>query len=83
MQQSLRLYVPEGCSLHIDCRIHVVYIFLVQFLPEQLNGFAEPLEVNNFPFTQEFDHVIHIRVIRNPQDIIIGCACLLLWERIP
>ena len=36
--------------------------------------------MNNFPFPQEFDHIIHIRVIAEPQNVIVGCSGLLLWR---
>ena len=60
----------------------MIHILLVQFFPQQLHGFAEPLEVNDLPFPEEFDHIVHIRIIGQTQDIIVGHPCFLLWERI-
>ena len=41
--------------------------------------FAEALEVDDFPFPQEADHVVHIRIVRQAQDVVVGKAGLLLW----
>lgn len=69
--------------LHIKCRVHIVYIFLIELFPQQFDGFSEALEVDNLPLPEELDGIIDIRVIRKPQDVVIGDPSLLLWERIP
>ena len=66
--------------LHIKCWIHGIYVFLIQFLPEKLNCFAETLEVYDFPFPKEFNDIVYIRIVRKAQDIIIGHPCLLFWH---
>ncbi len=66
-------------ELHIHRRIHIVYIFLIQLFPELLHTFAEALEVNDFPLTPEFDHIVHIGVVAEAQDIIVGGPGFLLW----
>ena len=58
--------------------IHEVNILLVQFLSQQLHGFAEALEVDDFPLPQELDDIVHIRVVTQAKDVIIGYASLLL-----
>ena len=35
--------------------------------------------MNNFPLSKEADYVIYIRVIRQPQNIVVGEAGFLLW----
>ena len=65
---------------HIKGRIHKVHILLVQLLPQQLHRLTEALEVNNFPFPQELDHVVHIRIVGKPQNVVIGNPCLLFWH---
>ena len=35
-------------------------------------------EVDDSPFPKELNRVAHIRVIRQPQDIVVGYSCLLL-----
>ena len=52
---------------------------MIQLLPKQLNRFTKPLEVNNLPLPEEFDHIVHIRIVRKPQDVVIGHACFLFW----
>ena len=59
-------------SLHIHRRIHTVHILLIQLLSKQLYSFAKPLEMHDFPFTKELDYIIHIRIVTEPQDVIIG-----------
>ena len=73
-----------GCffagMLHIEGRVHIVDVLLIQLFTQQLDCFAKPLEMNDFPFSQELDHIVYIRVITEPQDIIIGGAGLLFWH---
>ena len=62
----------------VNGRIHAVYVLLVQLLPELFDGLAEALEMDDFPFPEETDHVIDIGVVTEPQDVVIGHPCLLL-----
>ena len=49
--------------LYINSRVHIVHVLLVQFIPQELDRFTKALEVNNFPLSQKFDHIVHIRVV--------------------
>ena len=49
--------------LQVNGWIHIVYIFLIQFLPQQLDRFAEALEVDDLTLPEEFYHIIHIRIV--------------------
>ena len=60
-------------------RIHIVHILLIQLSAQQLHGLSEPLEMHNLPFPKEFDHIVHIRIIGQPQNVVIGDPGLLLW----
>ena len=62
----------------IQCRVHIVDILLVEPLPQLLQRLTEALEVDDLPLPEEFDDIIDIRVIREPQDIIIRHPGLLL-----
>ena len=73
----------RGIFLHIECRIHGVDILLVELLAQQFYRFTKTLEMHHFAFTQETDHIIDIRIIRKPQDVIVGDACLLLCQGVP
>ena len=68
--------------LQIHGWIHGVNVALVQFLPKQLHCFTKSLEVNDLPFPQEFDHIVHVRIVRKPQDVVIGNPCLLLGSQV-
>ena len=69
-------------ALLIKRRIHIVYIFLSQLLAQQLNSFTESLKMDNFPFSEEFNDIIYIRVIAEAKDIIVSDACLLFRSQI-
>ena len=69
----------EEILLNIKSRVHKIHIFLIQFFTKQLNRFAETLEMDDFPFPQELDHIIYIRIIGQAEDIVIGDSGLLLW----
>ena len=69
-------------ALYINRRIHKIHIPLVQLLPQPLQALTEPLEVDDLPFPQEADHVIHIRVVAQPQDIVVGHPGLLFRRQI-
>ena len=49
--------------LHIKCRIHAVYILLIQLLAQQFHGLSEALEVHHFPFPQELDDIVDVWII--------------------
>ena len=56
-----------------------VDVFLIHPLFGQLDGLAEPLEVDDFPLPQEADHVVDIRVVGQAEDVVVGEAGFLLW----
>ena len=62
--------------------VHIVNIFLVQLIPQKLNSFAKALEMDNFPLPQEFDRIIHIGIITDPQDVVIGRPGFLFRSQI-
>ena len=74
--------LQQAHFLQVDGRVHAVDIALIQLPPQQLNGLAEALEVDHLPLPEELDDVVHIGIIAEPQDVIIGDTSLLLWERI-
>ena len=74
---------PRGDALlilQVDGRVHEIHILMIQLFPQQLHGLTEALEVDNLPLPQEFDHIVNIRVIRQPQNVIIRGPGLLLWH---
>ena len=73
---------PVDLLLHVKRGIHKVNIFLIQLLTKQLNGFAESLEMDDFPFPKELDHIIHIRIIAESENVIISGAGFLFRGQI-
>ena len=59
-----------------------VNIFAVQTLAHFLDGLSETLEVDNFPLTQEADHITYIRIIAETKDIVIRESRWLPWDRL-
>lgn len=44
--------------------------------------FAEPLEVDDFPLPQKADHIIHIRIVGQTENVVVGEAGFLLRRQI-
>ena len=70
----------QGVFSDVDGRIHEIDVFPVQLFTQKLDCFAKSLEMDDFPFPKELDHIVYIRVITEPQDIVIGHTGLLLWH---
>ena len=66
-----------GVFLFVEGRIHIVDVFLVHLLTGQLQALAEALEMHHFPGPQELDDVVDVRIVAEPQDVIVGGAGLL------
>ena len=64
----------------VDGGVHGVDISLVQLPAQQLDGLAKPLEVDDLPLPQELDDIVHIRIIAEPENVVVGYSCLLLWH---
>lgn len=53
-------------------------MLLIQIIPRDIQRFAEPLKVYDFPFPQEAKGRKHFRIIRHIDEIFIGTAGFLL-----
>lgn len=62
----------------VKCRIAGVKIPGVQIVLCYAQSFAESLKMNDFPFSQEFYRITYIRIVSKPENIVVGCTCLLL-----
>lgn len=71
-----------GHFLQIHRRIHAVNILLVQLFPQLLDTFAEPLEVNDLPFPQEFDDIVDIRIVAESQNVVVSDPGFLFGSQI-
>jgi hypothetical protein len=49
--------------LQIHSGIHGIDISFVQLFPQLLHAFPKALEVNDFAFSQEFDHIVDIGIV--------------------
>lgn len=56
-----------------------VDIFLAQPVFGQTQTFAEPLEVYDLPLPQEFDDIVHVRIITEAKNVVVGDTGFLLW----
>ena len=72
--------MQHALFLQVDGRVHAVDVPLIQLPAQKLYGLSEPLEMDDLPLPEELDHVIHIRIIGKPQDVVIGDPGLLLWH---
>jgi len=75
-------FVAQTLRSDIDRRIHEIYVPAVQLFPQELDGFPESLKMDDLPLPEELDHIVHIRIIAEPQDIVIGHAGFLLRPHI-
>ena len=72
--------MQHALFLQVDGRVHAVDVPLIQLPAQKLYGLSEPLEMDDLPLPQEFDDIVHIRVIAEPENVVVGYSCLLLWH---
>ena len=65
-------------SSAIQRRVHIIDILLIQPLPQLFHGLTEALEMHHLSGTEELDHIVHIRVVAEAQNVVKGGACHLL-----
>ena len=41
--------------------------------------FAKALEMDDFPFPQKTDDVVHVWIVGQAEDVVVGKAGFLLW----
>lgn len=58
--------------------IERIKVAFVELVGQQPQVFAEALIVHDLTFAQKADRVLHVRVVRQPQDIVVGGARFLL-----
>lgn len=66
----------------VKCWVCSIEIFRIQMVLDNPEPFPKPLEMHDFPRTQEPDGVCNFLVFHQPQDIVIGTAGLLLCSQI-
>ena len=65
-------------AVFVKRRIASVEIFGVEIVLRYANGIGKALIMHYFTGAQEFYYVINVGIVGKAQDIVIGCACLLL-----
>ena len=55
-----------------------IHVLLIHFFFGKAQPLTEALEMNDLSGAQEFDHVIDIGIVRQPQNVVIGNAGFLL-----
>ena len=65
-------------GLFVKRRVGHIVIFAVQLIGGYPQPLTKALIMDDLPLPQEADHVVHIRVITETQDIVIGEAGFLL-----
>ena len=72
-------YLPVAVStLLVEGRVESIEVLGIQMILGYPEGFAEPLEVDDLPFTEEPDGVTDFRVFDQPEDVVVSEPCLLL-----
>ena len=62
----------------VEAGIDEVEVFLVHPVLGKPQPLAEALEVDHLPGPEEPDHIIHVRVVGEPENVVVGNAGLLL-----
>ena len=65
--------------LFIKRRIGRIEILLIHLLNSAAKPLIEALIMDYFPLPQELYDVVYVRIVAEPQDVVIGRARLLLW----
>lgn len=63
----------------VKSRIVGIEILRIERVLRNTHCITETLKVNDFALTQKANRIAHIWVVYQPQNIVIGRACLLLW----
>ena len=65
-------------DLFIKSRVGRIEILLIHFLDSAAKSLAEALIMDDFPLPQELYNVVDVRIVAEPQNVVIGRARLLL-----
>ena len=68
-----------GSGPFVEGGVGEIDVFGVHLVLAQPQTFAEALEVDDLPLPEEADDVVHVRVIGQAEDVVIGLPGLLLW----
>jgi len=63
--------------LSVEGGVEGVEVFGVQLVCYDAKGFAKALEVDDLPLAEEAYCITDVRVVTQPQDVVVGCAGFL------
>ena len=67
-----------GHSVLVEGGVVEIYIFLILLFLYQTQTLTKALVVDDFPLAQEANDVVHVRIVGQTQDVVVGLASLLL-----
>lgn len=81
MDKKCRAPCFARCSngLFIKTWVKSIEVLRIKRIGHKPQSFAESLEVNDLPLTEELNDIAHIGVIDEPQNVVVGYAGFLLW----
>ena len=65
--------------LPIECRIVGIEVLRVQIVLGDAEGIGKPLVMHDLPLTQEFDGLLHIGIVAETENVVVGDTRFLLW----
>ena len=72
-------FAEKLSRLLIERGVKRVEILGIKLLGDHAKPFAEALIVDDLALAQECDGIAHIGIIHQAENVVIGCAGLLLW----
>lgn len=65
-------------ALFVERGIHEIEVLLIHLFLGKAQPLAKALEVYQLALAQELDHIVHIRIVRQTQDVVVGNTRFLL-----
>ncbi len=63
----------------VEGRVERIEVFGIQIILNHPQRLAEPLEVDDLPFTEETDGITDLRILDQTEDVVVSESCFLLW----
>ena len=76
------LFCRVFAGIPIKCGIIEIDIFLIHFFLTLTQAFAEALEMDDLPLTQEANDVVYVGIVGKAKDVVIGFAGFLFSGQI-
>ena len=66
--------------LLVKAGVDIVNVLLIHALLCQPQALTEALKMNDLAGTQELNDVVHVRVVAEPQNVVVGNTRFLFWH---